>query len=208
MAGIGTAGRNRRLLVVGIVAALALLVLVGRLQRSALPVAQPPARTVLPALPATVAARPLDAAARLHIGPPVDPIGGEAFPVAVGEGAVWVVLHGDLVRVDPSRARVAARVRVSLPEQTMDVLLAGGTVWVATSAGVVGVDPRSSRVLSTVPTSGRGVAVAAAALPWRPRPVASGGWRARGLLWPAGAGCSGATRQRLRSRRYCPCPRR
>jgi hypothetical protein len=162
MAGIGAAGRNRRLLVVGIAAALALLVLVGRVQRSALPVAEPPARTVLPVLPATVVARPLDAAARLHIGPPVDPIGGEAFPVAVGEGAVWVVLHGDLVRIDPSRDRVAARVRVSLPEQAVDVLLAGGTVWVATSAGVVGVDPRSGRVLGTVPTSGRGVAVAAA----------------------------------------------
>ena len=162
MAKIGAAGRNRGLLVAGIVAALALLVLVGHVQRSALPVAEPPARTVLPVLPATVAVRPLEVAARLHIGPPVDPIGGEAFPVAVGQGAVWVVLHGDLVRVDPSRARVAARVRVSLPEQAVDVLVAGGTVWVATSAGVVGVDPRSGRVLGTVPTSGRGVAVAAA----------------------------------------------
>src|SRR6266540_2934532 len=97
MAGIGAAGRNWRLLVAG-----------------------PPARTTLPALPATVVARPLDAAAGLHIGPPVDPLGGEAFPVAVGEGAVWVVLHGELVRVDPSRNRVAARVRVSLPEQVVD----------------------------------------------------------------------------------------
>jgi hypothetical protein len=166
MAGIGTAGRNRRLLVVGIVVAVALLVLIGRVQRSALRVAQPPARTVLPVLPvlpAVVAAQPLDAATRLHIGSPVDPIGAEVFPVAVGEGAVWVVLHGDLVRVDPSRDQVAARVRVSLPEQAVDVMLAGGTVWVVTSAGVVGVDPRSGRVLSTVPTSGRRVAVAAAA---------------------------------------------
>jgi len=161
MAGIGAAGRNWRLLVAGIAAALALLVVVGRAQQHALPVAEPPARTTLPALPATVVARPLDAAAGLHIGPPVDPLGGEAFPVAVGEGAVWVVLHGELVRVDPSRNRVAARVRVSLPEQVVDVLLAGGTVWVATSVGVVGVDPRTGRVLGTVPTSGRGGPVAA-----------------------------------------------
>ena len=161
MAGIGAAGRNWRLLVAGIAAALALLVVVGRAQQHALPVAEPPARTTLPALPATVIARPLDAAAGLHIGPPVDPLGGEAFPVAVGEGAVWVVLHGELVRVDPSRNRVAARVRVSLPEQVVDVLLAGGTVWVATSVGVVGVDPRTGRVLGTVPTSGRGGPVAA-----------------------------------------------
>ncbi len=103
MAGIGAAGRNWRLLVAGIAAALALLVVVGRAQQHALPVAEPPARTTLPALPATVIARPLDAAAGLHIGPPVDPLGGEAFPVAVGEGAVWVVLHGELVRVDPPR---------------------------------------------------------------------------------------------------------
>src|SRR6266540_1897792 len=137
MAGIGAAGRNWRLLVAGIAATLALLVVVGRAQQHALPVAEPPARTTLPALPATVIARPLDAAAGLHIGPPVDPLGGEAFPVAVGEGAVWVVLHGELVRVDPSRNRVAARVRV------------------------VGVDPRTGRVLGTVPTSGRGGPVAA-----------------------------------------------
>jgi hypothetical protein len=161
MAGIGAAGRNRRLLVAGIIAALALLALVGRVQEHALPVAEPPARTALPVLPVTVAARPLDAAARLHIGPPVDPIGGEAFPVAVGEGAVWVVLHGNLVRVDPHRNRVVARVRVSLPEQAMDVRVAGGTVWVATSAGMVGFDPRTGRVLGKVRTSGRGVPVAA-----------------------------------------------
>ncbi len=148
-------------LMMGLMLVLALLVVVGRAQQHALPVAEPPARTTLPALPATVVARPLDAAAGLHIGPPVDPLGGEAFPVAVGEGAVWVVLHGELVRVDPSRNRVAARVRVSLPEQVVDVLLAGGTVWVATSVGVVGVDPRTGRVLGTVPTSGRGGPVAA-----------------------------------------------
>jgi hypothetical protein len=167
MAGIGAAGRSRRLLVAGIAAALVLLVLVGRVQQHALPVAPPPARTVLPVLPvlpARVVARPLDAAAvRLHLGPGVVPVGGEAFPVAVGEGAVWVVLHGQLVRVDPSRNRVAARVRVSPPEQVVDVLLAvGGRVWVATSAGVVGVDPRAGRVLGTAPTGGRRVAVAAA----------------------------------------------
>jgi hypothetical protein len=161
MAGIGAAGGDRRLLVVGIAAALALLVLVGRAQRSALPVAEPPARPVLPALPARVVAVPLEGAARLHLGPPVVPSGGEAFPVAVGEDAVWVVLHGDLMRVDPSRNRVAARVRVSPPEQVVDVLPAGGTVWVATSTGMVGVDPRTGRLLGTVPTNGhRGVVAA------------------------------------------------
>ena len=157
MAGIGAAGGDRRLLVAGIAAALALLVLVGR----ALPVAELPARPVLPALPARVVAVPLESAARLHLGPPVVPSGGEAFPVAVGEDAVWVVLHGDLMRVDPSRNRVATRVRVSLPEQVIDVLPAGGTVWVATSTGSVGVDPRSCRLVGRVPTYGQGGAVAA-----------------------------------------------
>jgi hypothetical protein len=161
MAGIGAAGRNWRLLVAGIAAALALLVLVGRAQQHALPAAEPPTRTALPVLPATVAARPLDAAAGLHIGPPVVPSGGEAFPVAVGQGAVWVVLHGELVRVDPDRNRIATRVQVSLPEQAVDVLLAGGTVWVATSAGVVGIDPRTGRLLGTVPTGDHGGPVAA-----------------------------------------------
>jgi hypothetical protein len=178
VAGIGAAGRNRCLLVAGIAAALVLLVVVGRVQQDALPVAEPPTRTTLPVLPATVAARSLHAAARVHIGPPPVPTGGEVFPVAVGEGAVWVVLHGELVRVDPSRNRVAARIRVSLPEQAVDVLLAGGRVWVATSAGVVGVDPWTGRVLGSVPISGRG------------GPVAPGD----GSLWwqmcegPAGAG--------------------
>jgi hypothetical protein len=164
MAGIGAPAGNRRLLVAGIVAALGLLVLVGRAQQQALPVAEPPARTVLPVLPVlppTVAVRPLADLARLHISTPVDPLGAEAFPVAVGHGAVWVVLHGDLVRIDPRRNQVTARVRVSLPEQVVDVLLAGGTVWVATSAGVVGVDPRTGRVLSTVRINGRSSPVAA-----------------------------------------------
>jgi hypothetical protein len=178
MAGIGAAGGNRRLLVAGI-AALALLVLVGRVQRFAPPVTEPPAGTVLPA---RVAARPLEGAARLHIGPPVVPIGGEAFPVAVGEGAVWVVLHGELVRVDPYRNRVAARVQVSLPKRVSDVLLAGGgTVWVATSAGEVRVDPRTGRVLGTVPTNGRGVPVAVegGSLWW----LACDGTAAAGRCW-------------------------
>src|SRR6266540_3798176 len=87
MAGIGAAGRNWRLLVAGIAAALALLVVVGRAQQHALPVAEPPARTTLPALPATVVARPLDgprAGHGAHQRPRWSRGGWERQPVVAG----------------------------------------------------------------------------------------------------------------------------
>lgn len=146
MARSRTASTNRLLLAVGIAVGLALLVVVGRLERHALAPHRSAARPPAPVTTSTVV-RPSPVAARLHLGPPLV-LDQDTFRLAVGEGGVWALLHGSLVHVDPHHDRVVARLRLGRPHDVVGGLVVGaGAVWVGTQAGTVRVDPRANRVL-------------------------------------------------------------
>lgn len=153
MAGSRNASANAsatlRLVVAGIVAALVVLVVAGRLERHAL---TPHPRAVSPpaAVTTTTGVRPSPVVARLHLGPPLTSE-EDTFQLAVGEGGVWVLLHGSLVHVDP-HGRVVARIRIGRPQDVVGLLVVGaGAVWVQTQGAVVRVDPRANRVVGTAP---------------------------------------------------------
>jgi YVTN family beta-propeller protein len=87
-----------------------------------------------------------------------DPIRIETLehPIAVGEGAVWVIDNGGLVRIDPASNRIAARIEILVtPFATLDAggIAAGeGAVWVTNPvAGTVSrISPASNRVSSRI----------------------------------------------------------
>jgi hypothetical protein len=89
---------------------------------------------------------------------------GPAVAVAVGAGAVWVLLEqGALLRVDPDHYQVTGRVELGAPDQGMAVgplAVGAGAVWVGTRDGRVTarVDPVGLRV--TARFNGFAVAVA------------------------------------------------
>jgi hypothetical protein len=77
---------------------------------------------------------------------------GQPVAVVVGEGAVWVLLEGALLRVDADHHRVAGRVELGAPAGDMTVgplAVGAGAVWVGTGDGArvtARVDPVSLRV--------------------------------------------------------------
>jgi streptogramin lyase len=89
---------------------------------------------------------------------------GPAAAVAVGEGAVWVLLEqGTLLRVDPDRHRVTGRLELAAPTGGMPagpLAVGAGAVWVGTRGATetVRVDPVRLRVTGRV--GGRVAAVA------------------------------------------------
>jgi hypothetical protein len=76
----------------------------------------------------------------------------QAAAVAVGEGAVWVLLEqGTLLRVDPDRHRVTGRLELGAPGQGMragPLAVGAGAVWVGNGQGTATarVDPVHLRV--------------------------------------------------------------
>jgi hypothetical protein len=149
VAGFRNASATLRLLVAGIAVALVMLVVAGRLERHAL---APHPRAVSPPAAVTTATvvRPSPVVARLHLGPPLAS-DQDTFQLAVGQGGVWVLLHGSLVHVDP-HSRVVARIRIGRPQDVVGLLVIGaGAVWVQTQGGTVRVDPRSNRVVGAAP---------------------------------------------------------
>jgi DNA-binding beta-propeller fold protein YncE len=93
--------------------------------------------------------------------------------VAAQDGTVWVsccaLQHGPgpagvLLRVDPRRNRVVARIPIA--DGPLAVAAGGGAVWVATArGGVLRVDPRSNRVVGRVPLAAGSRVEAIAATP-------------------------------------------
>jgi YVTN family beta-propeller protein len=86
---------------------------------------------------------------------------GEPRAVAVGYGAVWVVVHGgrgnQLLRIAPTTGEVTRRTRFP-SSSPVDALTAGlGGIWVTGSAGATlyRVDPRSGRVTGRIHLYGR-----------------------------------------------------
>jgi hypothetical protein len=148
MVGRTTSSARGRWLVAGVAVALALLVVVGRLQQGGLAPHRP---TPAPA-PSTTSARPLPVTATIRLGVPPAPPSPGAVQIMAGEGGLWAVAGGTLVRVDPRRTRVMVRIRLGGPDDYVNLLAAGaGAVWVATTAGVVGVDPTTNRVAGRLP---------------------------------------------------------
>jgi len=85
---------------------------------------------------------------RLGRGAPA-PLGGGAL--TVGEGAVWAMsdVESTLMRIDPARNAVVARIKVSPPEATA---VGDGAVWLSYPAqnAVMRIDARTNRVTATI----------------------------------------------------------
>ena len=86
---------------------------------------------------------------------------GEPRAVAVGYGAVWVVVHGardnQLLRIDPATGKVTKRTRFP-SSSPIDGLAAGlGSVWVVASstATLYRINPRSARRDGRIDLGGR-----------------------------------------------------
>jgi YVTN family beta-propeller protein len=92
------------------------------------------------------------------------PVGaGPPRRVAAGEGAVWATTAFELVRVDPDRNAVAAR--VPLPFDPRDVAAGAGAIWIVNGTGdaVWVLDPATNRVVDRIPVGLEPMAVAVGA---------------------------------------------
>jgi streptogramin lyase len=81
------------------------------------------------------------------------PVSGDK-QFAVGEGAVWMPVGSDLMRIDPRTMKVVGKVPVG-PELA-GAVVGFGSVWVTSPMAnkVIRVDPDTMRVLATVHVSG------------------------------------------------------
>jgi hypothetical protein len=139
--------RGRRL-VLGAAVALALLAVVGRIQQGVMT----PHRPAPAPAPSTTIARRLPVTATIGLGAPAAPQFADQAQLMAGEGGLWAVLEGVLVRVDPRRTSAMARIRLGAPDDFVRLLTVGaGAAWVATEAGVVRVDAATNRVAATLP---------------------------------------------------------
>jgi hypothetical protein len=152
-------------LAAGVVVMLLALVVVGRLQGGNLPGGDAgPRATGTTVTGATPVASGLAVAGRVALP-------GQPAAVAVGEGAVWVLLdQGSLVRVDPHSHQVTGRLELGtptggMPLHPLDVrvgplAVGAGAVWVGTRRGTVTdrIDP--VRLWVTARFAGNAVTVA------------------------------------------------
>jgi hypothetical protein len=125
-----------------VVVMLLALVVVGRLQGGNLPEGDAGA----PRTTSTTVAADRPVAAGLAVAGRVA-LPGRAAAVAVGEGAIWVLLeHGTLLRVDPDRHQVTGRLELGAP--TGPLAVGAGAVWVGNGQATVTarVDPVRLRV--------------------------------------------------------------
>jgi hypothetical protein len=157
------ASRRDWRLFAGVVVMLLALVVVGRLQGGNLPGSDaglPRATSTTVGTDDTPVASGLAVAGRVALP-------GPAAAVAVGEGAVWVLLElGILLRVDPDRHRVTGRLELEAPAGGMPagpLAVGAGAVWVGTRGArvTVRVDPLrlrvTGRLAGRVATVARGV---------------------------------------------------
>jgi DNA-binding beta-propeller fold protein YncE len=101
----------------------------------------------------------------------IDNLGVGARQLAVGSGGVWVALwdDGQVVRVDPTRNRVAARIPVGRPQQGPLGIAAGfGAVWVTDygDGALLRIDPARDRVAAWIPIGEVGSVATGAGAVW------------------------------------------
>jgi YVTN family beta-propeller protein len=107
---------------------------------------------------------PLPAAGTVVATLRVPPEGG---PLTVGEGAVWAMsnITSTLLRIDPSRNAVVARIKLA---EGVDAAVGDGAVWIAHQQNntVSRIDPKTNTVSATIDVPGRpsGVAVSPGAV--------------------------------------------
>jgi outer membrane protein assembly factor BamB len=160
------ASRHSWRLVAGAVVMLLALVVVGRLQGGNLPGSNAGGSraTSTTVAEATAAASGLAVAGRVALP-------GPAAAVAVGEGAVWVLLEeGSLLRVDPDRHQVTGRLELGAPSGDIPtgpwdvrvgpLAVGAGAVWVGTHRGRVTVRADPVRLRVTARFGGHAVVVA------------------------------------------------
>ena len=139
-----TPSRSLLVTVVGVVAVLAGLLVVGRVS-SGRPQPSASSTTSTVASPARVdhPTTTMGSAvlARISFGEPVD-------GVAASRQAIWVAHGGRLSRVDPRSRRVTATVPGAWP--VVAVSFGAGAVWASTGTGLRRVDPRRARVVARV----------------------------------------------------------
>jgi hypothetical protein len=151
---VGVPRRDWRLIAAGVTVVLLVLVVVGRLQSRNLAGSHAGASQ---ATRATVATADTTDASGLAVAGRV-PLPSSAAAVAVGEGAVWVLLNPGrtLLRVDPDRYRVTGRVELWAPTSwggpAGPLAVGAGAVWVGNLEGTasVRVDPVGLRVTARV----------------------------------------------------------
>jgi streptogramin lyase len=79
--------------------------------------------------------------------------GAGPLAVAVGDGSVWVVTsRGNLIRIDPRKPQVIARIPMSAEQPTL-LAVGAGSVWTANHTGysVSQVDPHNNKIVHTIP---------------------------------------------------------
>jgi hypothetical protein len=157
---VNASRRDWRLVAAGVVVMLLALVVVGRLQGQNFGVGDTgPSRVTR----GTVGTDETPVASGLAVAGRVA-LPGAAAAVAVGEGAVWVLLEqGTLLRIDPDRHRVTGRLELGAPTGSMPVgplAVGAGAVWVGTRGATVTarIDPVRLRVTGRL--GGRLAAVA------------------------------------------------
>jgi hypothetical protein len=149
---VNASRRDWRLVAAGVVVVLLALVVVGRLQGRNLGAGD---AGVSRATRATVAADDTPVASGLAVAGRVA-LPGQPVAVAVGGGAVWVLLEqGSLLRVDPDRHQVTGRLELGTTEdegapwgRAGPLAVGAGAVWVGNGQGSVTarVDPARLRV--------------------------------------------------------------
>jgi YVTN family beta-propeller protein len=143
---------------------------------SASPTSSPPAAILANTRTATPNVLPLPLAGKVIANIPVPTEGG---PFTVGEGAVWAMSNvtSTLMRIDPSRNAVVAKIKVPFGE---DAAAGEGAVWISHPLDdtVSRIDPKTNTVSTTIDVRGQpsGVAVSP------------------GAVWIAGAGGPSVTR--------------
>jgi hypothetical protein len=154
---MGRVSRTTLVATVGAVAALAALLLAGRVTGGALRRSGEPAAAA--AVGRSSAGLPL--VGKVALGHPVDSV------AVADDGGVWIVHHGRLSRVDPWTLRITASVEERRP--VIAVAAGAGAVWASAGTEMLRVEPRTAEVTARLPVPTGSAPVAAAG-------VAAGVW--------------------------------